>query len=80
MRMIAPQVEAPSKVVAEQQEEYAPVSVALVSHSEYPVVRTRHGDFNLVLMAFRPSEEERAALAAGADLYISLLTFGHRSN
>jgi hypothetical protein len=66
MRMIAPQVEAPHVTVAEDQEEFKPITAAIVRHSQ----GVCH------LLAFRPSPEERQRLADGEDLYISLLTFG----
>jgi hypothetical protein len=72
--MIAPQVDAPCIVIAEEQEEYKPVSAALVLHPLYGVAPGR--EHNSVLLAFRPSNEERARLVSGADVYISLLTFG----
>lgn len=66
MRMVAPQVDAPQVTVAEDQEEFKPVTAAIVKHEQ--------GICHL--LTFRPSAEERARLAAGEDIYISLLTFG----
>lgn len=42
------------------------------------MIRARATDpsgLNSVVLAFRPTDAERARLAAGEDLYISLLTF-----
>jgi hypothetical protein len=75
MRSIPPQVEAPLIRIAEEQPEFVPVTGALVRHPGYP-----DGAYperaNTVLLAFRPSEDERKRLAEGADIYVALLTFG----
>jgi hypothetical protein len=51
------------------------VTAALVFNALYPPVHTEHGPLNAIVLAFRPNDEERARLAAGEDIYISLLTF-----
>jgi hypothetical protein len=72
--MVRPKLDVRQVTIAEEQQEYLPVTAALVSNPEYP---TRPGrDHNSVVLAFRPSTEERARIAAGEDLYLSLLTFG----
>lgn len=73
MRMIRPQVVAPQVTIAEEQEEFLPITAALVRNPTYAAPHL--SGCNTVLLAFRPSDEERARLAAGDDLYISLLTF-----
>lgn len=73
MRMIAPKVDAPQVVIAEEQEEFKPITAALVRHPAYPC--HPHG-FNSVLLCFRPSDDERKRIAGGEDLYVSLLTLG----
>lgn len=67
MRMIAPRTGAPEITVAEDQEEYMPITVALYDHPDG--VRT-------ILARFTFSAEERAAIAAGADVYFGQLNFG----
>lgn len=72
--MIPPEVRAPKRCVARNQAEYSVITVALVTHPSYDV---REGsDHNSVLMAFRPTAEERARIGEGEDIYISLLTGG----
>lgn len=81
MRMISPQVVAPQITIAEEQAEFKPITAAIVNSGA-------HGNRacvcdgetvevpNSILLAFRPSDDERARLACGDDIYISLLTFG----
>lgn len=76
MRAVRPKLNAPQVTIAEEQGQFLPITAALVRHPGYPAVETPHGPMNSIVLAFRPSEEDRAALAAGADLYVSLLTFG----
>lgn len=72
--MICPQVDAPTVSIARDQEEFLEVTAALVTNPEFGVpVGRQH---NTVLLAFRPSEQERARLRAGDDIYIALLTGG----
>lgn len=71
MRPVAPRTGAEEITVAEDQHEYVPLVVALHADpggSGSPVLLTR----------WRLSEEERAAIAAGEDLYVGCLTFGER--
>lgn len=76
MRAISPQLDpeqAPQVMIAEDQDEFLTVCGALVKANGYAVP---NGRYNVVVLAFRPNDEERARLAGGADIYISLLTFG----
>jgi hypothetical protein len=52
------------------------VTAALVRHPDF-AVQPGH-EHNAVVIAFKPSDEERAKLAAGEDIYVQLLTFGGR--
>jgi hypothetical protein len=74
MRMIAPQLDAPQITVAEEQEEFKPITVALVRNGGYG--SQRPDGINTVITCWRPTPEERARLAAGEDVYIAQLTFG----
>jgi hypothetical protein len=77
MKAVTPMLEAPQLRVAEDQPQYTPVTVALMHNPDFIARQRRDGTrYNAVVMAFRPSDEERAQLAAGADIYVSLLTFG----
>lgn len=67
MRPVAPRVGLPEVTLAEEQAEYAPVTVAVVTYED--------GTQGL-MTRWRPTEDERALIAAGADLYLTLLTFG----
>lgn len=79
--MIRPKLTAPQIQIAENQEEYKTVTAALVNHPSYPSRAARINadpelvQANGVVLAFRPSDEERAKIAAGSDIYVSLLTF-----
>lgn len=53
-------------VFAKDQEQYVPLPAAIIQRTEGQAVLTR----------WRLSEEERAAIASGADLFLELLTFG----
>jgi hypothetical protein len=64
--MIAPKLDAPQVTVAEDQEEFKPITAAICHHPQ--------GDCHV--LAFRPDDQERKRLAGGEDIYISLLTFG----
>jgi hypothetical protein len=74
MRMISPEVKAPKTCIARNQAEYRVLTVARVSHPLYGVEEGR--DHNSLLMAYRPTDDERRRIAAGEDIYISLLTGG----
>jgi hypothetical protein len=76
MRMIRPQLAAPQVTIAEDQVEFKPITAALVVHPSYPARASAHGPVNSVVVAFRPDADERRRLAAGEDLYVSLLTHG----
>ena len=67
MRQVAPRTGAPEITIAEEQAEYQPITVA--------PYRFTDGSSGL-LSRWRLSDDERAAIAAGEDLYLFLLTFG----
>lgn len=72
--MTPPEVRTEKVCLAKNQPEYKVLTVALVNHPTYAVpFETRP---NSVLMAFRPTDEERQRIATGEDIYVSLLTFG----
>ena len=88
MRMIRPKLIAPQVTIAEDQDEYKPLTAAVVRHPSYPAARVGFPDnttglppgehfaeTNSVVLAFQPSAEERARIAAGEAIYVSLLTF-----
>lgn len=66
MRCVAPRTGAPEITVAENQEEYLTVTVA---------VHETEGGRSL-LTRWRLTDEERQLIAAGEDLYIAQLNFG----
>lgn len=71
MQSTTPEVDAPLIEIAKDQAEFLPVVGALVHASGYGGPQ-----LNTILLAFRPSPAERAAIAGGADIYVSQLTFG----
>lgn len=73
MRMVRPQLDLPTCTIAEEQEEYLPMVVALHDNPHYG---TRDGRPNTLISCWRPSQEERERIAAGEDIYLALLTFG----
>lgn len=75
MRMVRPKLVAPQVTVAEDQEEFKSLTAALVHNTLYQARQTDQGPLNTLVLAFRPSDEERARLTAGEDIYISLLTY-----
>lgn len=81
MRMVRPKLDAPQVTIAEDQEEFKPVTAALVHNPAYPAEMYQIAGedepraLNAIVLAFKPSDEERARLAAGEDIYITLLTF-----
>lgn len=75
MRMVRPKLDAPQITIAEEQEEFLPITAALVLNGQYPGVATEHGPLNTIVLAFRPNDSDRQRLAAGEDIYVSLLTF-----
>lgn len=70
MRFIRPELKAPTVMVAEDQEEFMTVCAAMV-HAP-----TDRGLVPAHLLCMRFTDEERQAIAEGADLYLSLLTGG----
>lgn len=69
-RFIAPRTGAPEVTLAEEQHEYAPITVALYQDTTL--------DTPLMLARITFSDEERLAIAQGEDLYVAEMTFGHR--
>lgn len=67
MRPVAPRTGAPEVMVAEHQEEYMPLAVALYDYTD----GTRG---LLTRWTFTP--EERAAIAGGEDVYVHQTNFG----
>lgn len=67
MRAVAPRVGCPEETLAEEQEQFLPLTVAFVEYED----GTRG-----TMTRWRLDDAERAQLAAGADLYLTLLTFG----
>lgn len=67
MNAVAPEIpDSREVVIAKDQPEYLPLPAAIVEREEGVSVVTR----------WRFTEDERSAIAAGADLYLELLTFG----
>jgi hypothetical protein len=73
MRMIRPQLKLPTITIAEEQEEYLPMVVAVHDNPEYG---SRNGQPNTLISCWRLSAVERELIATGADIYLALLTFG----
>lgn len=67
MRPIAPRTGAPEATIAEDQEEYMPVTVALYDYAD--------GSRGL-LTRWTLTPEERQAVASGEDIYVQQLNFG----
>ena len=65
MRMIAPRTGA-VVTIAENQEQYQTLTAA----------RYQKDGVSVLLMRWQPDAHERARLAAGEDIYVSLMTFG----
>ena len=66
-RAIAPRVGCPEIMLAEEQEDYLTVCVAMVAYNDGTVG---------AMTRWVLSDEERAQVAAGEDVYLTLLTFG----
>lgn len=66
MRMIRPRLVAPQVTVAEDQEEYKPVTAAVVNHPQGLAL----------VVCYDLNAAERALIARGEPLYLHLLTFG----
>jgi hypothetical protein len=67
MRMVSPSTGAPEIVLAEEQEQYRPITVARYMDQQDRVI---------LLSRWRLNDGDRARIAAGEDIYIGLLTFG----
>lgn len=72
MRMIRPRLDTFQFSVGENQEEYKTLTAAAVRHPSYSDVQ----GINTLVLAFEPTPDERARLANGEAIYVSLLTFG----
>ena len=66
-RPVAPRVGAPEVMMAQDQDQYLTVCVALITYSDQS---------QAVMTRWRLSDEERALIAAGNDVYLTLMTFG----
>lgn len=76
MRMVRPRLDAPQITIAENQEEFLPVTAALVRNTDFPAVPIGEGrEANTLVLAFRPTNDERRQIAAGEDIYLAMLTF-----
>lgn len=69
MHMVAPRTGAEEVTLAEDQVEYKPLVAAVYRAPEY-------GDAIMLLTRWRFTDEERARIAAGEDLYLGVLTSG----
>jgi len=72
VRMIAPKLDAPQISVGENQHEFLTITAAMVAHPDFDAP----GGMNTLVYCYRLEEHKRARIAAGEDLYVSLLTFG----
>lgn len=67
MRAIAPRTGAPEITLAEDQIEYSPITAGVYENAD---------GSRALLTRWRLTDDERAAIADGEDLYLMLLTFG----
>lgn len=67
--MVAPRTGAPEVTVAEDQEQYKPITVGVYGDNGELGPRQ-------LLMRWTFSDEERARIAAGEDIFAALMTFG----
>jgi hypothetical protein len=67
MRMVAPRTGAPEVTIAEEQTDYSPLVAAVYEQDGQRILLTR----------WRLDDEERARIAAGEDLYLSVMTFNN---
>lgn len=70
MRPVAPQTGAPEVTIAEEQPEYQTLTGAVYDFEEGDDRR------RAILTRWQPDDADRAALAAGEDVFVMLLTFG----
>jgi hypothetical protein len=68
-RMIAPRTGAPEITLAENHPEYSPVTVAVYGDNRKLGPRT-------LLSRWTFTDEERARIAAGEDVFLGVITFG----
>ena len=66
-RPVAPRVGFPEAMFAEEQPEYLTICVAMVTYKD---------GTQEIMTRWKLSDEEKAKVAAGEDIYLSLLTFG----
>lgn len=69
-RFIAPRTGADEITIAEEQEQYAPLTICLYHDSR------QETDIMLARLTF--TDAERASIAAGEDLFIGQMTFGNK--
>jgi hypothetical protein len=72
MRMVRPRLDTETITVAENQEEYLPVTAALTRHPSYPPARGL--PYNTIVTAWKPTPYELELLNKGEPLHICLLT------
>jgi hypothetical protein len=60
--------------VAEDQPEYLPITMMEVNHPAYGVVEGH--ETNMVVLSFKPDQEEIESLQRDGIIYVCLLTFG----
>lgn len=81
MKSVPSKLAGPKRIIARGQKGFREVEATLVRHPKYPAPMVQiegHAiprELNAVVLCFRPSDVERAQLAAGEDLYIAMLTF-----
>lgn len=73
LRAVAPELDCRICAIAEGQHEYLTIYGGFLTNPSYPAPN----GYNTALLAFRLDEEHRKAIAEGADIYVSLLTFGN---
>lgn len=80
MRFIRPKLNAPTMSIAEDQDQFQTIVGAFVRHPDFKAFALRLGKgepqigVNTIVLCARPSDEERALIASGGDIYVSLLT------
>lgn len=73
MQATTPQLDTKRIRVAEGQDGFNPITAAIVRHPAYPSPVV---EGNTHVLAFKPNDDERTRITEGADIYVSLLTFG----
>lgn len=75
MQSGTPELNAPIITVSETQDDFQTVQSALVRNEMFAPGTSKHGSANTAVMRFIFSDEERARVAAGDDLYLAMLTY-----